>query len=139
MFLYRNRVLLNIIFSSKLCSVLASYVMVYIGHQDALILKGFYCEVSVRCCLWQFWIEFFHQKIGICKDFWFLIKFSRRKWDIENSNLSLDFQNPKSCFLIMFWLFFIKIVFLNCQLNCFVYMKCLSWLYSTLMFAIYRV
>jgi hypothetical protein len=38
MLLYRNKILLNIIFSSILYSVPASYVMEHIGHQDAVDL-----------------------------------------------------------------------------------------------------
>ncbi len=39
MLLYRNKILLNIIFSSILHSVLASYVMKHIGRQDAIDLR----------------------------------------------------------------------------------------------------
>jgi hypothetical protein len=38
MLLYRNKILLNIIFSPILYSVLASYVMEHIGRQDAVDL-----------------------------------------------------------------------------------------------------
>jgi hypothetical protein len=50
MLLYRNKILLNTIFSSVLYSVLASYVLKHIGHQDAVDLT----LVSILIILWEF-------------------------------------------------------------------------------------